>query len=329
MRSEFIRELTEASKVLEDTFLVVGDLGYGVVEPFQETFPQRFLNSGVAEQSMMSISAGIASQGASVFAYSIANFPTFRALEQIRNDVVAHNLPVTVVAVGAGLGYGTLGYTHHAIEDFAIMRAMAGLEIYSPADSFELEAAMKLILSCRKPAYLRLGKGGETPLHDGPIENSNKVLRLSGPEDAEWVVVSTGSIGANAARAISSMAPELRDRTLHYSVPVFSAVQSLARSLKNARGIVSVEEHRPSGGLGSLILETLSEDGLGIPIRRLGVKSGKARIVGNQDYLLSQHGLDDASLQEEFEAFFSQISADKSTSSTAMKVETGIHLRQP
>jgi len=311
MRNEFIRELTEASKDLEDTFLVVGDLGFGVVEPFQKAFPERFLNSGVAEQSMMSLSAGIASQGASVFAYSIANFPTFRALEQIRNDVVGHNLPVTVVSVGAGLGYGTLGHTHHAVEDFAIMRAMAGLEIYSPADTLELTSAMRRILSRKEPAYLRLGKGGEKRLHESAPANSELGIALSGPEDAEWVVVSTGSIGVNAARAVSSMAPKLRDRTRHFSIPVFSAIKSLARDLSKARGIVSVEEHRTSGGLGSLILETLSESGFGIPVKRLGIKPGKTKIVGSQDYLLSQHGLDVPSLQGEFEAFFSEIAADK------------------
>ena len=314
MRNDFIRELTQASKVLDDTFLVVGDLGYGVVEPFQKSFPERFLNSGVAEQGMIGISAGIASQGASVFAYSIANFPTFRALEQIRNDVVAHNLPVTIVSVGAGLGYGTLGYTHHAVEDLAIMRAMSGLAIYSPADSFELIAAMRRILSRREPAYLRLGKGGESPLHDSVPGNADQGIALSGPEDAEWVVVSTGSIGVNTARAVSSMAPKLRDRTRHYSIPIFSAITTLAHDFCNARGIVSVEEHRPSGGLGSLILETLSESGLGIPVKRLGVRPGKTKIVGSQDYLLSQHGLDAHSLQEEFEVFFSQIATGNNAS---------------
>lgn len=314
MRNEFIRELTQASKVLDDTFLVVGDLGYGVVEPFQKSFPARFLNSGVAEQSMISISAGIASQGDSVFAYSIANFPTFRALEQIRNDVVAHNLPVTIVSVGAGLGYGTLGYTHHAVEDFAIMRAMSGLAIYSPADTFELASVMGRILSRKEPAYLRLGKGEEKPLHDSTPGNADQGIALSGPEDADWVVVSTGSIGVNAARAISSMAPKLRDRTRHLSIPIFSAITTLANDFSRAKGIVSVEEHGSSGGLGSFILETLSENGLGIPLKRLGVKPGKTKNVGSHAYLLSQHGLDVHSLQEEFEAFFSEIAANNHAS---------------
>lgn len=311
MRNDFIRQLIEASKGRDDTFLVVGDLGYGVVEPFENAFPERFLNSGVAEQSMMSISAGIASQGTSVFTYSIANFPTFRALEQIRNDVVSHNLPVTVVSVGAGLAYGTLGYTHHAVEDLAIMRAIAGIEIYCPADSFELASAVRSILSRKEPAYLRLGNKGETPLHDSVPASFEHGIALSGPEDSEWVVISTGSIGANVALAVSSMAPKFRERTRHYSVPIFSSIRTLTHSFGNARGIISVEEHRPSGGLGSFILEALSESGQGIPIKRLGLKPGNTKIVGSQQYLLSQHGLDVASLRKEFEVFFSQIAADE------------------
>jgi transketolase len=230
---------------------------------------------------------------------------------------------------GAGLAYGTLGYTHHAVEDLAIIRAMEGLAIYSPADSFELTASMRRILSRKEPAYLRLGKGGETPLHDSVPANSEQGIDLTGPGDAEWVVVSTGSIGANVTRAIASMAPELGGRTRHYSIPIFSAVTSLAQEFKDARGIVCVEEHRPSGGLGSLVLETLSGLGLQIPVRRLGIKPGKTKMVGSQDYLLSQHGLDVMSLQAEFEAFFSQVAAEKNARRLIENGEKEIPLHQP
>ena len=118
MRNQFISSLVDQAKADENIFLLVGDLGYGVVEPFVDLFPERFINLGVAEQNMLSVAAGIASEGARVFVYSIANFPTFRAAEQIRNDVDYHNLPVTIVTVGGGLSYGNLGYSHHALQDY-------------------------------------------------------------------------------------------------------------------------------------------------------------------------------------------------------------------
>ena len=123
MRTEFIKNLIAHAKNKKNIFLLVADIGYGVVEEFQKEFPDRFMNVGVAEQNMTGIAAGLASEGYHVFTYSIANFPTFRCAEQIRNDIDYHNLPVTIVSAGAGVGYGSLGYTHHAIQDYSLIRS--------------------------------------------------------------------------------------------------------------------------------------------------------------------------------------------------------------
>ena len=132
MRSAFIEELVELAKIQSNIALIVGDLGYSVIEPFAEMFPERFINAGVAEQNMTGLAAGMASEGYHVFTYSIANFPTFRCAEQIRNDVDYHNLPVTVVSVGGGLAYGSLGYSHHAVQDYALIRSFPNMLIASP-----------------------------------------------------------------------------------------------------------------------------------------------------------------------------------------------------
>ncbi|HKC65029.1 MAG TPA: hypothetical protein VKB86_15410, partial [Pyrinomonadaceae bacterium] len=124
MRTAFIESLCEMAERNERVWLLSGDLGYSVLERFAEKFPQRFVNVGVAEQNMIGIAAGLAMSGQVVFTYSIANFPVMRCLEQIRNDVCSHNLNVKIVAVGGGLAYGPAGYTHHALEDLAVMRAM-------------------------------------------------------------------------------------------------------------------------------------------------------------------------------------------------------------
>ena len=143
MRNAFIEELVALARVNSQIALVVGDLGYSVIEPFAKEFPDRFINAGVSEQNMTGLAAGMASEGYHVFTYSIANFPTFRCAEQIRNDVAYHNLPVTVVAVGGGLAYGALGYSHHAVQDFALIRSMPNMLIAAPGDPHEVRACMR------------------------------------------------------------------------------------------------------------------------------------------------------------------------------------------
>ena len=139
MRNTFIKKLTELAKNNQNIFLLVADIGFGVVEEFESKFPNRFLNVGVAEQNMTGIAAGLAAEGYHVFTYSIANFPTFRCAEQIRNDIDYHNLPVTVVSVGGGVAYGNLGYSHHAVQDYGLMRMMPNFTLAAPGDPNEVQ----------------------------------------------------------------------------------------------------------------------------------------------------------------------------------------------
>jgi len=161
MRNAFIKELVAAAEENNKIVLVVGDLGYGVVEPFSERFPDRFFNSGVAEQNMMGIASGLASEGCHVFVYSIANFPLFRCAEQIRNDVDYHGYAVTIVSVGGGVAYGNLGYSHHAVQDYSLVRSLPNMLIASPGDPNETTACIRYLLNNPQPSYLRLGKAGE------------------------------------------------------------------------------------------------------------------------------------------------------------------------
>ncbi len=169
MRSAFINELIVQARLHPEIFLIVGDLGFSVIEPFAAEFPDRFINAGVAEQNMTGVAAGLASEGYHVFTYSIANFPTFRCAEQIRNDIVYHNLPVTIVSVGGGVAYGSLGYSHHAVQDIALMRLFPGNLLACPGDPVETRACMKALVELRRPSYLRLGKAGEPVVHSEEI----------------------------------------------------------------------------------------------------------------------------------------------------------------
>src|SRR5437660_421122 len=137
MRTSFIETLCALANEDERIWLLTGDLGYSVLEPYARAFPNRYVNIGVAEQNMAGIAAGLARCGKIVFTYSIANFPTLRCLEQIRNDVCYHGANVKVVAVGGGLAYGALGASHHATEDLAILRSLPGLVVAAPGDPLE------------------------------------------------------------------------------------------------------------------------------------------------------------------------------------------------
>ncbi len=122
MRNALINWLIHKAEICDDIFLITGDLGYSVVEPFAEKYKCQFLNAGVAEQNMTGIAAGLALEGFRPYTYSIGIFPTFRCAEQIRNDIDYHNLPVVICAIGSGVAYGNLGYSHHAIQDLSLMR---------------------------------------------------------------------------------------------------------------------------------------------------------------------------------------------------------------
>src|ERR1700679_3509777 len=170
MRGAFFRTLMEVAEHDNRVFLLVGDLGFGVVEPFVKKFPDRFLNVGVAEQNMTGIAAGLALSGKIVFTYSIANFPILRCLEQIRNDVCYHNANVKIVSIGGGYSYGSLGMTHHATEDIAILRALPGMVVVAPGDPIETEAATRAVTEHDGPCYLRLGRAGEPNIHSAGIK---------------------------------------------------------------------------------------------------------------------------------------------------------------
>jgi transketolase len=165
LRNTFVKTLYEEAKRNENIVLITGDLGFQLFDDFQKNLPKQFINAGLTEQSMMSMAAGIASTGKRVFVYSIANFSTLRCLEQIRNDVCYMNNSVVVVSVGGGFAYGTLGYSHHATEDIAIMRSLPNMQVISPCDGLETEVITKILATTSNPSYLRLGKTGELNLN--------------------------------------------------------------------------------------------------------------------------------------------------------------------
>lgn len=278
-------------KGLEDPSLtlVTGDLGYSVIEEFRDTLPHQFINAGVAEQAMASLCAGMASVGKRVFMYSIVNFATFRCLEQIRNDICYHGLDVCVVAVGAGTSYGTLGYSHHGLEDIAVMRVLPNMKVFSPADQFEVQACVNHLLDLGGPSYLRLGHEPKKALHPGPFNWSGRPIEMRSGSDVS--LVGTGNVVEIAIEVAEIMAREGVSVQV-ISMPLVSPLDGehlLALVLD--RPIITVEDHSVAGGLGTCVLETLSQANAMRPLVRIGYAANDVANHGSQSYLRASAGI--------------------------------------
>lgn len=292
MRTAFLKILEDLAEGDHRINLVVGDLGFGVVERFAERFPNQFLNAGVAEQNMIGIAAGMAISGKAVFAYSIANFSTLRCLEQIRNDVCYHNANVKVVSVGGGLSYGALGSSHHATEDLAILRSLPGIIVVAPGDPVETEHAVRAIAGQEGPAYLRLGKAGEPIVHQKPIEfRLGRALRVT--EGTDLTIFSTGAMLHSckaASEILQACGISTRLLSMHTIKPIDE--ESICRAALETSAIMTVEEHSIVGGLGSAVSEVLVQKGQRkVPFKIMGLQDRFCSIVGSQDYLRSAYGL--------------------------------------
>jgi len=299
VRDKFIQKLTDLAGEDEKIFLIVGDLGFGVVEDFARQFPARFLNAGISEQNMMGVAAGLAKSGYKVYVYSIANFPTMRCLEQIRNDVAFHDLDVTVVAIGAGFGYGTLGYSHFAVEDLSVLRALPNIRIFSPSDAYELEVTLGEIINFPGPKYLRLGKNGEQSLGNSVMNSTFEARRLT--TGSELAVLSTGGISHEVMKAIQSLDDDSRLRVAHFTVPSLRYETLKSIGLETFKKILTVEEHCLDAGFGSFVLEFLENQQISIQVKRLGIPRDFYYEVGDQEYLRKLAGLDEQSINSQIQ----------------------------
>lgn len=292
MRDTFVKTLVEIAKEDKNIELVTGDLGFGVLKPFWEQLPNQFTNAGIAEQNMTTVAAGMALEGKTVFTYSIGNFPTLRCLEQIRNDCAYHNANVKIVCIGGGFVYGSLGMSHHATEDIAVLRALPDVVVMAPGDLVEAQEATKAIAQYKGTCYLRLGRGGEKRIHDR-IEHFQigKAIRV---HDGEKVAIfSTGAIFEEVQGAYDF----LKQQGLSPAVYTFPTVKPIDKDVicacaKDFDLIVTCEEHNIVGGFGSAVAEVMAE----MPAKRaylmrIGMQDMYATKVGNQAYLREQYGM--------------------------------------
>ncbi len=293
MRDVFVATLMEIAAHDPRVMLITADLGFGVLTKFQEKLPAQFLNVGVAEQNMTGIATGMALEGHVVFTYSIANFPTLRCLEQLRNDAAYHNANVKVVAIGGGFSYGALGMSHHATEDLAILRSMPNVTVLSPGDDFEVAEATAALINVPGTAYLRLDKSTAGDTRDSnPNFEIGRARMLMDGEDL--TLISTGGILKEvllAATQLQAAGYTIRVLSAHTIKP-FDQSAVIAAATETG-GVITVEEHVREGGLGSAVAEVCLDAGVS-PERftRLAVSDGFSGIVGSQEYLRSRIGLD-------------------------------------
>ncbi len=302
MRDTFVRTLIELAKADRNIELVTGDLGFGVLKPYWEALPDQFINAGIAEQNMTSLAAGMALSGKTVFTYSIGNFPTLRCLEQIRNDCAYHNANVKIVCVGGGFVYGSLGMSHHATEDLAVMRALPNVVVMAPGDLVEARAATKAITSYPGTCYLRLGRGGEKAIHKEnrfdteEFQIGKAILVETGHRVA---IFSTGAIFEEVETAAST----LRNAGFSPTLYTFPTVKPLDQEviLECARThelIVTCEEHNIVGGFGSAVAEVMAEHLGTAQLLRIGLADQYCTQVGSQGYLRDQYGMSGAKISE-------------------------------
>jgi transketolase len=290
MRTAFITAVLDVAAQNERVWLLCGDLGYSVLEPFAARFPGRFVNVGVAEQNMTGLAAGLATCGKIVFTYSIANFPVIRCLEQIRNDVCYHNLDVKIVAVGGGLAYGSQGYTHHGVEDLAVTRVLPNMTVLAPGDPVEAALATRAIAERRGPCYLRLGKAGEPVVHrTAPDFVVGRAITLRTGTDV--TLISSGAtleLTVAAADALSRRGVSVRVLSMPTLQPLDH--DAVAAAIRETGGIVTVEEHGV-GGLGSAVAEVVAEIGAPVRFKSVRLRSTPSTVAGSQQALLLEHGI--------------------------------------
>jgi len=292
MRKAFIDTLIQLAEQDKDIWLLTADMGFGLVEQFATRFPKRYINVGVAEQNMIGVATGLALEGKKVFCYSIANFPTLRCLEQIRNDVCYHNLPVCIVSGGAGLWYGNLGMTHHAVEDIAVMRCLPNMTVVSPGDATEMRWVVGAIATRKRPCYLRMSRTGNynSPFPPSAFGQPTPTYAYTG---SRIVLLATGGkMSDNAIQAAEQLKREGIKACVWNIIVVKPTPYDFIRlGSVDTDAFVTIEEHSKIGGLGSAVAEVLAGMKHHPPLVRMGTDDCYPTTAVRYEELLKYHHL--------------------------------------
>ena len=294
MRNKFADAIYEIGQKDNRICALVADLSpAGSMVSFREEYPERFVNCGVAEQSMIGIAAGMALSGMRPFCYTIATFSLYRPFEMIRDDLCYQNLPVTIIGMGAGVIYSTLGGTHHTMEDVAVASAIPNMTVLAPCDPEEMRLATIWCATENKgPVYMRLGKAGEPNLTLDAVEpfKIGKVRCLRRGND---IALLSYGISMNmvlkTAEQLSQRGKTVSVYSCHTIKPLDQ--EGIRQILATHDQVAVIEEHVPHGGLGSRVKEVAWDSQSKCQLDCFSLKDEFIHFYGNYDELLEKHGL--------------------------------------
>ncbi len=303
MRKHFSSYIEKVVQENDDIVFVTGDLGYNALENLGIKMGDRFINGGVAEQSMIGIAAGMASQGYRVICYSIAPFVVYRCLEQIRNDVCFHNLPVFVVGNGGGYGYGIMGSSHHAIEDIGVLSGLPNMTCYAPAFIEDMVTSLDHMFTRNGPSYFRLGLGKNMPQYLSLKEyGSGTAIN----PNAKLTVIAQSPVANNMTAAIDSSGHKSEtDIFVINKMPLTTLPDDVRQSIATTGNVLVVEEHISIGGLGSAVSLLINEAAL--PVKKftsLRAEGYPGGLYGSQSYHQRLSGIDQGNISEIINAYF-------------------------
>ena len=300
MRDRFARTLYELAKKDATVCIVVADISpAGSMAPFRNEFPNRFINVGVAEQAMIGLCAGLALRGCRSFAYTIATFAIYRCFEMVRDDLCYQKLPVTVVGIGGGVAYSTLGGTHHAQEDVALMSALPNMTVLAPCDPLETEAATWATAEIGGPVYFRLGKAGEPVLTEHATDPFvfGRLRYLQRGRDI--CILSYGPImkmALEVAAGLEAAGQTVSVASVHTLKPLDRA--GIAAAMKSHRRVLVIEEHSERGGLAAQVREVGWDTRATCALQTFSLRDEFIHVFGSHAQLLAAHGLEKDAILE-------------------------------
>ncbi len=292
MRNIFVDELSAIARENPNVVLLMSECGFSVTEKFEEEFPTRFYNTGIAEQSLVGTAAGMALRGMRPVAYNMAMFLTMRAYEQIRDDIAYQNVPVVLAGVGPGIGYGSSGTTHHTIEDVAIMRVLPNMTVVFPSCETDVRAVTRQAFLMNSPVYIGLARAPRQ--FDIPYAAKDvtigKAIKMT--EGTDVALFSNGPMLPTATAATERLKAEgiaVSLYNMHTIKPIDT--DAIDRAVSECGAVMSLEEASIIGGLGGAMAEYLAENHR-CKFKRLGINDRYPERMGDYQWLLQQFGLD-------------------------------------
>jgi transketolase len=303
MRKHFSNYIEQIAVANDDIVFITGDLGYNALENLAAKLGDRFINAGVAEQNMIGIAAGMASRGFRVICYSIAPFVVYRCLEQIRNDVCFHNLPVFIVGNGGGYGYGIMGSSHHCIEDIACLSGLPNMTCYVPAFLEDMNACLEDMFARRGPAYFRMGVGKSLPSY---LTLTSFGAAQQPSANPGVTIIAQSPVANNIVAALSNnTAADRAELFIVNRMPLTTLPSEISESILRTQNVLTIEEHIAIGGLGSAVALHASQ--MGLPINKfisLHAEGYPDGLYGSQGYHQRISGLDEENINRTINSYF-------------------------